>query len=364
MHTFSAVAFIATPTLAYIALFPSLNAVALVALLVTLQVYQRFSPKKAIRYHKPMLILLLLALAIPGSWTPAISLLSYTTTTTPFSLGSVPPQTHLSRKTPHSPTLTDYIAESWNKRAGKRNGFSLLTENRTVLQYYKHNLVPSTLIFHSMVTCPKPTSVLQLQTFSIVLSDEELMIYELLLGPPQGTPKSDWAEGPNYTRPIIFLPSSYALKYAERPVLTGLSGFIGGGFEEPLRSGEGSWTKIIGLPYPFSEYKTVFMWVGNLGGFAVALMLAGAGWATQATAAVLPTRASLLAWNMMKMKRVVHGFTGLLHQTQPNDAERGEERRLIEGDGRRDATLLDLDDDEQEPQHQQQSLTYGAVHRG
>ena len=65
---------------------------------------------------------------------------------------------------------------------------------------------------------------------------------------------------------------------------------------------------------------------------------------------------------MVKVKRVVHGFTGLFHRTQPNDAERGEERGLIEGDGRRDATLLDLDDDEQ--QRQQQSLTYGAVHRG
>jgi len=232
------------------------------------------------------------------------------------------------------------------------------------------------------------------------------MIYKLLLGSPQGTPKSDWAEGPDYTRPIP-ITSSICLDFASqssflsldsRPALIlapartwhpsvglamwnqarqrahetgstilwcdggegGLSGVIGGGFEEPFQSGEGSWTKTIGLPYPFSERKTVFMWVGNLGGFIIALMLAGAGWAVQATAVVLPTRASLLAWNMVKVKRVVHGFTGLLHRTQPNDAERGEERRLIEGDGRRDATLLDLDDDEQE----QQSLTYGAVHRG
>ena len=169
-------------------------------------------------YHKPMLTLLLLALAIPGSWTPTIPPPTYTTTTTPFSLGCVLPQTHLPHKTPHSPALTDYIAESrkmtnaklvlWpegalkfdseadqnasfqrianevlknrkgfhiglgfeentpesrNKRAGKRNGFALLTENSTVLQYYKRNLVPSTLIFHSMVTCPKLISVLQLQ---------------------------------------------------------------------------------------------------------------------------------------------------------------------------------------------------------
>lgn len=196
------------------------------------------------------------------------------------------------------------------------------------------------------------------ETFLMVPVDEELMIYKLPLEPPRGTRTFNWEEAQLSLLPTQIRP------YKSQSVLTGLSSVIGGGFEAPSQSGEGSWTKIIGLPYPFSKYKTVSMWVGNLGGFVVALMLVGAVRATQATAAVLPTRASLLAWNRAKVNRVVHGFTGLLHRTQPNDAERGEERRLIEdGDGRRDATLLDLDDDEQQ-QHQQQSLTYGAVHRG
>jgi len=169
-------------------------------------------------YHKSVVTLLLLALALPGSWAPT-PLPTYTTTTTPFSLGCVLPQTHLPHKTPHSPTLEDYITEtkkmtgaklilwpegalkfnteahrnetfknitnqvlkqhqglhvgfgfeentpeSWNKRASRRNGFALLSGDGTVLQYYKRNLVPSTLIFHSMVTRPKLTSVHQLQS--------------------------------------------------------------------------------------------------------------------------------------------------------------------------------------------------------
>lgn len=170
-------------------------------------------------YHKSVVTLLLLALALPGSWTPT-PLPTYTPNTTPFSLGCVLPQTHLPHKTPHSPTLTDYIAEtrkmtsaklvlwpesalkfdteaernatfkeiaekvlisqkgfhiglgfeentpeSWNKRPSRRNGFALLSGNDTVLQYYKRNLVPSTSIFHPMpVICPKLTSVLQLQS--------------------------------------------------------------------------------------------------------------------------------------------------------------------------------------------------------
>lgn len=167
-------------------------------------------------YHKSVITVFLLALALPGSWAPT-PLPTYTTTTTPFSLGCVLPQTHLPHKTPHSPTIEDYIAEtkkmtstklvlwpegalkfdteaernetfkkiadkvlkqhqglhvgfgfeentpeSWNKRASRRNGFALLSGNDTVLQYYKRNLVPSTSIFHSMVICPKLTSVLQL----------------------------------------------------------------------------------------------------------------------------------------------------------------------------------------------------------
>lgn len=240
-------------------------------------------------------------------------------------------------------------------------------------------------------------------------AEEEPMIYSLPLGPPSGTHKPDWAEGPDYTRPIP-ITSSICLDFASqssflsldsRPALIlapartwhpsiglamwnqarqrahetgstilwcdggegGLSGVIGGGYEEPLQFGEGSWTKTIGLPYPFSERKTVFTsaWVGNFGAFIAVWMLAGAGLVIQATAVVFPTPASLLAWNMVKVRRATHGFAGLLHRTQPDDMEQGEQRRLIRDGGERDAALLDLDDDEQEQHRRQQTPTYGAV---
>lgn len=166
--------------------------------------------------HKAAFTLSLLALTIPGFWTPRIPNPTYTDTTTPFTLGCVLPQTHLPHRTPRSPTLKDYITEtkkmtnanlvlwpegalkfnteadrsatfeeifhnilegqkgfhiglgfeegfqeSQNGRASKRNGFALLVDNRVVLQYYKRNLVPRMLIFYSMVACMRLTSVLQ-----------------------------------------------------------------------------------------------------------------------------------------------------------------------------------------------------------
>jgi len=237
-------------------------------------------------------------------------------------------------------------------------------------------------------------------------ASEEPSIYNLPLGPPPGTHKSDWSDGPDYTRQIPITasicldfasPSSF-LSLDSRPALIlapartwhssvglamwnqarqrahetgstilwcdggegGLSGVIGGGFEEPLQFGEGSWTKTIGLAYPFPKHKTFFTstWVGNIGGFLVVWMLTGAGgFVIQATVAVFRTRASLLAWSIVKVKQAAHRFTGLFHQKQPNDAERGESRRLIGDGGQRDGILLDLDDDEL----RQQTPAYGAA---
>ena len=243
-------------------------------------------------------------------------------------------------------------------------------------------------------------------------SDEVPEIYTLPLGPPTGTRKSDWAEGPDHTRPIPltasicldFASQSSFLSLDSRPALIlapartwhpsvglamwnqarqrahetgstilwcdggegGLSGIIGGGFEEPLQFGEGSWTKTIGLTYPFPEDKTVFTsaWGGNLGAFIVVWVLAGGGGLViQVAAAVAQNRTSLLASNLVKMKRLTRGIAGFLHQNQPGDTERGEERRLVEDSGQREGALLDLEDDEQDhPRHQ--TPTYGAVHRG
>ena len=241
-------------------------------------------------------------------------------------------------------------------------------------------------------------------------SDEEPEIYELPFGPPSGTRKPDWAEPPDYTRPIP-ITSSICLDFASqslffsldsRPALIlapartwhpsvgmamwnqarqrahemgstilwcdggegGLSGIIGSGFEEPFQFGEGSWVKTIGLEYPSSGHKTVFTssWVGNFGAFLIIWILAGGELVVPATAAIVRNRSSLFAQNIVKMKRVAHGLAGLLHRERPSDTEQGEERRLVGDGGGREATLLDLDDDEQEQHHE--TTTYGAVQRG
>jgi hypothetical protein len=57
----------------------------------------------------------------------------------------------------------------------------------------------------------------------------------------------------------------------------GLSGVIGNGYSEPLQVGAESWTKTIGIPYPFNEQKLVFGWIGDLGALFVLWLLCGGG---------------------------------------------------------------------------------------
>jgi hypothetical protein len=127
----------------------------------------------------------------------------------------------------------------------------------------------------------------------------------------------------------------------------GLSGIIGGGFEEPHQFGEGSWTKTIGLTHPFPEQKTVFTstWVGNIGGFLFIWILTGSGLVPRAAMGLSRAKGSSLGWNIAT--QAVHGLTGL-YRRGPRDAERGEGRREIEEGRQREAPLLDLDDDERE----------------
>ena len=163
----------------------------------------------SIHRHKYAFTSLLLVLALPSLWRDMIPNPTYATSTTPFTLGCALPRTHLPHTKPHSPSLDDYIAEtrkmtnaklvlwpegvlkfetesernetfkkifsdvlkghkglhvgvgfeenapeSWNKRRSRRNGFALLVDGEVVLEYYKRNLVPSTLTFCSTVLTP------------------------------------------------------------------------------------------------------------------------------------------------------------------------------------------------------------------
>lgn len=254
-------------------------------------------------------------------------------------------------------------------------------------------------------------NTLVVESFSMFPSVEEPQIYELPLGPPNWVRKSDWAQAPNYTRPIPitasicldFSSQSSFLSLDSRPALIlapartwhpsiglamwnqarqrahetgstilwcdggegGLSGIIGAGFEESLQFGEGSWTKTIGLTYPFPEQKTSFTstWVGNMGALIFVWVLAGSGgFVIRGATMVLHHPGLVLAQNIVKAKRVAHQFAGFLYKRQLTGPEQGEaSRRLIEEGGRSEA-LIDLDDDEQE-QDRQGTASYDPTHR-
>ena len=59
----------------------------------------------------------------------------------------------------------------------------------------------------------------------------------------------------------------------------GLSGIADARYSEVVQAGAGSWSKTLGVPYPFDERRTVFGAAGQWGAFAVvwAVVLAGGG---------------------------------------------------------------------------------------
>lgn len=122
--------------------------------------------------------------------------------------------------------------------------------------------------------------------------------------------KTEWAPGPNYTRPIP-LSASICLDFSDplpfedlhsRPALIlapartwdtsvgytmwqqarqradelgtmilwcdggdgGVSGVAGGGFQDFTQVGSGSWVKNIAIQYPFNTHRTPYAYLGNL----------------------------------------------------------------------------------------------------
>ena len=66
----------------------------------------------------------------------------------------------------------------------------------------------------------------------------------------------------------------------------GASGVAGHGIREPLQFGSGSWTRTVGVVWPFNQHRTLYMWGGEALPFGVVWLLVGAGW-------VLPSWAAL-----------------------------------------------------------------------
>jgi len=200
-------------------------------------------------------------------------------------------------------------AEWSHSRDGKwRNGLVLVGPDGPVAEFYKRNLVPYA------------------ESFSLTESRNDPEIYELEL---HGSNKNrQWTPVPPYDRtipltaaicldfssPTVFtsLDSRPALILApaqtwHRDVSTamweqararaeeaggmvlfcdggaeGASGVAGHGIREPVQFGSGSWTRTIGVEWPFNQRCTLYMWGGEILQFViVSFLLGGGAWATE-----------------------------------------------------------------------------------
>jgi len=193
-------------------------------------------------------------------------------------------------------------------REGKwRNGLVLVGPHGPVAEYYKRNLVPIA------------------ESFSLTESESEPELYELEL---RGTNKNKkWTPAPPYDRSIT-LTAAICLDFSSpsifssldsRPALIlapaqtwhrdvsmamweqararaeeagsmvlfcdggdqGASGVAGQGIREPFQFGSGSWTRSMGVQWPFNQNRTLYMWGGEALHAIIVWSLLGAGWAAQ-----------------------------------------------------------------------------------
>ena len=61
----------------------------------------------------------------------------------------------------------------------------------------------------------------------------------------------------------------------------GASGVAGQGIREPFQFGSGTWTRLVGVQWPFNRHRTLYMWGGEALQTAIVWSLLGAGWAAQ-----------------------------------------------------------------------------------
>ncbi|KAI0003773.1 hypothetical protein BJV74DRAFT_881587 [Russula compacta] len=147
-------------------------------------------------------------------------------------------------------------------------------------QFYKRNLVPIA------------------ESFSLTESKNDPEIYELEL---RGSNKNKkWTPAPPYQRTIP-LTAAICLDFSSPTLFTSLdsrpalilapartwhrdvsaSGVAGHGLREPVQFGSGSWTRTIGVEWPFDQRRTVYMWGGEVLQAGIVWLLLGAGWATE-----------------------------------------------------------------------------------
>ncbi|KAA1468061.1 hypothetical protein DENSPDRAFT_833238 [Dentipellis sp. KUC8613] len=244
-----------------------------------------------------------------------------------------------------------------NLRPGlRRNGLVIVGPKGKVYEYYKRNLVPV------------------VESFSMAPSMDPPETYELQLGPPPGTRKPDWAPSHPFVRPIP-LTAGICLDFAQgtafvdlpaRPALIlgpartwhrdvglsmweqararaeeldsivlfcdgghdGVSGVAGRGMDEVMQVGSGSWTRTIGIQYPFNERRTLYTKVGDSTMLVVVWAMLGLGWAGELGAERIAERLQFrgdggkVQMIFQAAQRIWNGFTA-------RRAPRGEQQPLL-----------------------------------
>jgi hypothetical protein len=61
----------------------------------------------------------------------------------------------------------------------------------------------------------------------------------------------------------------------------GASGVAGHGIREPVQFGSGTWTRTVGVAWPFNQHRTLYMWGGEALQSGFVWLILGAGWATE-----------------------------------------------------------------------------------
>lgn len=184
------------------------------------------------------------------------------------------------------------------------------------------------------------------ESFSKIPSVDPPAITRWQLKSPKGIAKHDWAPEPNFTRPLL-VTSSICLDFTSPTVftaldarpslilgpartwdstvglamweqakaranelgsmilwcdggLTGVSGVGGGGIQEPMQFGGGSWMRTIGIQYPFDENRTLYAKGGDFSVIVFLVALMGGGVASNL----------LLTWLNHGATRVLTGALG------------------------------------------------------
>ena len=165
------------------------------------------------------------------------------------------------------------------------------------------------------------------ESFPLIPGTEDPGMFTIDLKAPKNYNKSDWAPGPNYTRPIpitmsicldLAHPSSFdhleskpslilapartwhigiglamweqAKSRAHETGSTvfwcdggegGVSGVVGGGYDQPTQVGPGSFYKTIGISYPFDGKRTIYALGGQHATLWVVWAVVGLGYAVE-----------------------------------------------------------------------------------